>query len=720
MSPSVPPRTAAQCAGAQSGAYTGAAGNLPSPITAFFGREHDVQSLDHLLSDASTRIITITGTGGIGKTRLAIEVARRHCARYNDGIWFFDLQSTRLASEIASIIAEAVRIPLSAERSVLDQVVAMLANRRSMLIFDNCEQIADAAQVIGFLLRQAPLLTVIATSRSPLYIPGERLYNLKPLPVPDGESFDALAQCDSVRLFEQRARDTCHEWQLTPENAGVVSAICQRLEGLPLCIELAAARLRNMTPQEILVGLADRFRLLSSPSTDIPASHRTLRAMIDWSYLLLRNTEQEFFVRLALFPGGFFSETVETVTGNPCTRDILGTLCDASLLARSAWQNRTRYQWLESIREYAEEKLQRTDPGELADLHVRHAEYYLAIARTYTAQLRSPSESQSIAECALEFPNLRRAFDWSREHHPAYCAQFAGELHALMVRRGQWDEAMDWSEHGLRAARQLNDTESEGALLLNLASTLYDRGEMDDAGEHVETALALFRDSANPIGEARAVNLIGLIAYERGDDATAATWLEEALAISVREHDRALEGIILHNLGVVSQHRQNSNAAMGYYHRASAIRQELGDQRGIAETRNNIGVLALDELDVQLAAAAFSDCLEASRTLGDEVGIALALHNLGEVAAHIERLDYALPLLVMAAQRFRRLGSALASASENFTRALCDRHALEQDNALLTCAKATPYAQVVALASDVAALIDNKPDDSRADSSGND
>ena len=698
----------------------GARGNLSEHLTAFIGRAADVQRLLDLLGDASRRLVTITGPGGIGKTKLAVEVARRRAADYADGVWFLDLRGVRAGEEIPSVIAETLRLSLTADRPVVDQVLAAMACRCDLLICDNCEQIASAAEWIGMLLRRAPRLTILATSRSPLLVQGERLHDLKRLSLPDDAVADGPAECDSVRLFVECARDFAPGWELDRDSAGVIAEICTLLEGIPLCIVLAASRMRQMTPREILAGLADRLEMLASRSTDLPPNQRTLRDMIDWSYALLHPEEQALFARLALFPGGFFAETVADIVGDPRVRDTLGALCDASLLERGVREERTRYAWLETIRVYADEKLQAIDPAERAELQRRHAGYYLAFARQQSARLRSPEEVRAITEFALELSNIRPAFSWARRHHAHDGVQLAVELYELLTTCGHWDEAMAWSDAGLHAARALNDTDSEAALLLNIGSTLYDRGALDDARQHAEASLSLFRHNASRYGEARALNLTGLIAYGRGECDTAIGYLNEALATSTREDYRALEGIILHNLGVITQHQNDHAAAQKYYREALAIRQELGDRRGIAETRNNIGVLALDLLDLPLAVESFAECLEASLELRNDIGTAVALHNLGEVAAKIDRLDYALPLLALAGQHFRRLGSALASPSSHFIDSLRDRYAPGQFDQQLARTEAVPYPRVIALAREVAALTANTPSVSGSEPSGSD
>ena len=555
--------------------------NLPAELSSFVGREAEIDQVERLLQQS--RLITLTGTGGSGKTRLAIRVASRMVGSFADGVCFVDLSSIAEPTVVASTVAKALRVPEQGGRPILEVMKDHLRNRHTLIVFDNFEQVLDAASVVQELLAAAPRTKAIVTSRVVLSVQGEQEFEVPPLAPPDPAYLPDLAtlrETDAVRLFADRAQAVVPEFHIDEQNATAVAAITARLDGLPLAIELAATRLKVLTPQQIVDRLADRFTLLSSPSRNLPERQRTLRGAIEWSYDLLDEPERRLFVHLAIFTGGWTLASAEAVCDGAETGlqvlDGLSSLVDKSLVRRTKEHDEIRFTMLETIREFAQQKLQAW--GDLDATRERHGDYFLDLAIEAEPHLVANDQVEWLDRCDVEHGNIRDALRWAIETERAERAQqAAGALWRFWQQRGHITEGARWLDDVLAipsgkaptAARAkaligaggiawwVPDREAAGRFYseaVDVERRLGDRGriaealynqaffvagdDVDAATRILDEALAHFREvkDEGAVAKTLAVRVIGDAQAERWSNV--ATSLEEAVAILRRTGDR--------------------------------------------------------------------------------------------------------------------------------------------------------------------------------------
>jgi predicted ATPase/class 3 adenylate cyclase len=392
--------------------------NLPAPLTRFVGRGREIADLEALLE--SERLVTLTGPGGTGKTRLSIEAARLLKDRFSDGVWFVALDAVRQPELVMPTIAQTLGVPELPGRAVIDGLADRLNEKQTLLVLDNFEQVVDAAPEIGRLLERTAPLRVVVSSRQPLSVAAERVYPVPPLDVPAdaGETASAVGRSTAIELFVERARAVRPAFSLTDDNASAVASICRRLDGLPLAIELAAARLNLLSPQQIAARLEHRFSLLAGTRRDLPARQRSLRAAIDWSHELLSEPERALFRRFSVFVGGADLDAVQAVVDPdmelaPDPLDLISALVDRSLTVATDDGDAMRMAMLETIREYAAERLYEAE--EAPDLQARHARHYCAIAEAASTPMADARRNALFARLDRDIGNFRAAIRWSLE-----------------------------------------------------------------------------------------------------------------------------------------------------------------------------------------------------------------------------------------------------------------------------------------------------------------
>jgi non-specific serine/threonine protein kinase len=527
--------------------------NLPIAVTSFVGREQELAEVETRLSDV--RVLTLTGVGGCGKTRLALEVARAVMDQYVDGVWLVELGPLTDPELVPDTVAAVLGTPKATGESVTSTVVGALRPLRLLLVVDNCEHLLDAsARLVGAVVRSCPDVRVLATSREPLGIAGETAWRVPSLPTPDPHRLPALPELErtaAVRLFVERARAVEPHFELTQGNAAAVAQICKRLDGIPLALELAAARVRALTVEHLVVRLDQRFLLLTGGSRSALPRQQTLRATLDWSYELLDAPERALFRRLAVFVGGWTLEAAEAVAqGEPIEADdVLDThtsLIDKSLVIRNARGVHERYSFLETVRQYAEDHLLRA--GEAVSVRNRHLDWCLDQASNLT--FRSlPTPDRGFAE----LDNVRAAMAWSASDNAS-----AGAGVLLLVRLGlRWSALTPsfaggrrWVEMFLAAAPAPNA--SRASALLVLDHTLRHLHEFELAGRAAEEALAIYRELGDERGIAEANSHLGMVEASRGRYASGLSLVEQALA-SARERDDRIDTIHrLRDIGVIS------------------------------------------------------------------------------------------------------------------------------------------------------------------------
>ena len=598
------------------------AGHLPTWLTPLIGRQQEVAAVRRLLGDPETRLVTLTGPGGTGKTRLAIAAANEVSDQFQDGVWFVDLAPITDPSLVASTVADALGIRERRPEEVTDALREHLRARQALLVLDNFEQVLEAAPLVVTLLTACQGLSVLATSREPLRVRGEREYPVSPLPLPD-----------AVALFVERARAVQSEFTPTGELAPVVAEICARLDGLPLAIELAAARARLLPPGAMLARLERRLQVVASGPRDLPARQQTLRRTIDWSHDLLTPEEQRLFARLAVFVGGRTLEAAEAV----CNAD--GALGDSvldgveSLVGKNLLRQQEgaggepRLVFLETINEYARERLEAS--GEADALRRAHAEYFLALAEESLPGLIGPEQGRWMARLVEDHDNLRAALGWAREHGKTELwLRLAGALWRYWEMRFHPREGRVWLEGALAADR--GAPPAVRAMALNGVGNLTRmQGDLAQATAEFEESLALFRAAGDRLGTARALNDLANIVSERGDYAGASSMYEESLGLAREIGDLWMETCALHNLGLTAMYTADYERASGLLAEALTRESQLGDEVFRARSLSVSAQVAQQQGNTERALAYETESLALRRRFGDRYGAAFSLAHLG-------------------------------------------------------------------------------------------
>jgi len=614
--------------------------NLPAAVNSFVGRESEVVALWELLREAgASRLLTLTGPGGAGKTRLALELATRivadHPDRFPAGVFWVELAPLSDPADVLPAIATTISLPAGDAGSLRDRLSAHLRRRRLLLVLDNFEQVAAAAPALGELLAAAPGLCVLVTSRSVLRLYGERVVPVAPLPLPDLRRLPPLASLaayPAVTLFVERARAANPGFALTPESATAVAEICVRLDGLPLAIELVAARCRVLSPLALRDRLERRFSLLTQGPDDRPARHRTLLAAIDWSYQLLTPDEQWLFTALGACAGGAALDTIEAFSARaPDTLlDLLASLVDKSLLHQQSVDHEPRFTMLETLREYALVRLEAE--GQAEPVRRGHAEAMLALARRAAPELQGSGQGHWLVRLERDHENLRAALRWAVERRDGLLALELGvALWWFWNVRGHLREGRQW----LEAALALSDGLPERLRAIGLYALghlAWAQSDFPAAETALEASLALKRSLGDEVGIAAALHRLGAIAGYQGDYERARTHYEESLALKRSLGDEAGIAATLNNMGVTAQEQGRYAQAADYYAESLARYQALGHRHGKTVVLHNLGDLALYEGNVARAAAAYRESMALRRDLGDPLGMTFGLRGLAEVA----------------------------------------------------------------------------------------
>ncbi len=672
--------------------------NLPSSLTALLGREADVQAVTSRLRRDDTRLVTLVGPGGVGKTRLSLQVGADLLDDFVDGVYFVALAAISDPTLVLGAVAQTLGVREQGGRPVLDALKESLRAKRLLLILDNFEQVSLAAPQVAALLTQCPQLKVLATSRSPLRIRGEHEWLVPPLalpptgdrPLPPGADLvSRITQYAAVQLFIERAVAVKPDFAVTNANAPAVAEICARLDGLPLAIELAAARVRLLSPPALLARLDHRLNLLTGGARDLPARHQTLRAAIDWSYDLLDEGEKALFRRLAVFSGGWTLDAAEAVVSgqsavagdrlqvagsNPAANlqpstfnlqplpidllDGLSSLCDESLvIQREEAGGEPRFFMLETIREYALEALAAGDESD--PVHERHARHYLTLAEQAEPELRGPQQATWLNRLETDHDNLRAALAWSLGGGAAVAptsvgatvgARLAAALAPFWYTRGHLTEGRAWLEAALRGLGETtadderptpdaaapsppSPTIETRVKALNGAGILaWAQGDYTAARAYYEKSLGLVRRMGDQRRTASVLNNLGIVAKEQGDYKTARANYEESSELWRQLGEKALLARVLNNLGLIECEQGEYQKARTLYEESLALRRELADQQGIAMSLFNLGEVAEYETNYALAQQLYNDSFSLRDKLGDKRGMAALLHHMGRVA----------------------------------------------------------------------------------------
>jgi non-specific serine/threonine protein kinase len=608
-----------------------AVADLPHALGAFIGRASEIAEILSLLTTA--RLFTLTGMGGSGKTRLAAEIAGQMHATFRHGVQWVDLSAIADPSLVPHVVATRCGVADHSSAAMLDALVSTLRPQHLLLVLDNCEHLLSAcAHLAENLLGSCPNLHILTTSREPLAIPGEVIWLVPPLRVPERDTYasnDELLAYESAQLFVMRATAVLPAFRLTPEHAPSVARICQQAEGLPLALELAAARLRTMSLEELAERLDDACRILTRGSRTAHPRQQTLRATLDWSYDLLSDAERTVFRQLACFAGSFSLQAAEVVCAGASIAevdvlDMLTRLVEKSLVVVQDRQRETRYRLLEPLRHYAQDRLAET--GTLHATRQRHHDWYAQLAAQAAEGLSSQDQGRWLDRLAIEHDNLRAALGWSlAQSDPAGAAQIAAGIWQFWLMRGHRYEGRRWVAEILSA---LQDQTGLRAQLLWIAGILA-RPDALQAQELFRESLALWQHMGDRNGMAQALSALGVAAEYLADYAQAVAYFEQSLPLLREEADTPLLARTLTSLALSVLQNGDLERAMTLCTEGLALHQQLGDQRGIAATLANIGLIWQARGDEQRATALWEESIAMRQQIGDQGG---AAHVLGLLA----------------------------------------------------------------------------------------
>lgn len=685
--------------------------NLPLQLTSFIGREQEIAQIEERLN--TTRLLTLTGSGGIGKTRLALQVAADLLEDYADGVWFVELAEQN-ETTLVSQVAKALGLREEPGRSLTETLTDFLKSKSLLLVLDNCEHlVASCAPLVDNLLRACPNLRVLATSREPLGIGGEVLWSVsslthpKPPPCPPLES---LTQYEAVRLFIERATAVKQDFTVTNQNAPALAEICHRLDGIALAIVLAAVRVKILSVEQICQRLESRFSLLTGGGRTVLPRQQTLQATMDWSHELLLESERIFFRRLSVFVGGWTLEAAEAICAGEGIEDyevldLLERLIKTSLVEVLAANGENRYRFLESISHYSWDKLR--ESGEITALQRRHLDWFLKLVEQAEPELTGANQEVWLERLEAEHDNLRAALVFCQTGEEqieaglklarslgrfwyihSYYKEGRKFISALLLRtergggtveranaqkwvgnllyaEGKYGAAKEFYQQSLAIYRELSDKVGIANALFNLGNIDKESGEYATAKTRQEESLTFFREIGEKSGIADTLNSLGNINSDQGEYAMANACFEESLTLYRELKNNFSVAISLNNLGIIAYRQGNYVTANTLYQKSLTLFREFRNKRGMASSLSNLGEVASAQSDYQAARRLQEESLKISREMEDKRLIANALEGLAEVNRAENQLEQAVRLFRAAEALREAISSPLCTFDQS-------------------------------------------------------
>jgi predicted ATPase/DNA-binding winged helix-turn-helix (wHTH) protein len=631
--------------------------NLPHQLTSFIGREKEIEQITRLL--ASTRLMTLIGAGGCGKTRLALQVASKMRDAYPDGTWLVEFAPLAEPTLLPQTVANALAIKEQGGKDITETVAEWLGPRHLLCVMDNTEHLLEeCARFTDLLLRRCARLTILVTSRERLAIAGELTYRVPSLSVPDEQSNttrESALACEAARLFIERARLQRPDLEITDRDIAPLCSICRRLDGIALAIELAAPRVRAMSLQELSRLLDDRFGVLTDGSRVGLPRHRTLRSLIDWSYDLLGNSEKTMLWRSSVFAGGWTLEAAEHICGDGNVSrgeilDLLTSLADKNLITVDAHEETTRFGMLETVRHYGQDRL--LESGEETAVRARHLEYFVELADGLAAPQKDAERQSRLERMGKEHDNLRAALAWceTATFNSARGLRLAGDLFWFWRVRGQLGEGRNWIAR-LLAAEPRGELGEDHARAFRAAGTLaYFQDDYAAAETHHRDALAIWRRLGHRMRVASTLGNLGNVALNRGDHAGARNLMEQALALAREDGDKRHIAIGLGNLGTLAHDMGDLGVARALLEECVSLSRQFGRwSAGAALAR--LGRVRHSQGDPEAARNLLTEALEGQQQFEDRQSIAMTLvwlgaacHDCGDISTAKQQLQEALTI----------------------------------------------------------------------------
>ncbi|MEV0338832.1 protein kinase [Nocardia sp. NPDC050713] len=636
---------------------SGRSGRTPLELTSFVDRRTELVEASNALS--TSRLVTLTGIGGVGKTRLAVRVATLAEAEFTDGTTFVDIGEVRDGSLVWGIVAAALGLQDRSVRPLREVLVEFLADRESLLVLDNCEQLVDAvAELADSLLRTCPGLRILATSREPIGLDGEAVLPIQPLAVPDPDRLpENLSRDDAMRLFAERAATVVAGFEITEDNKVTIARICRRLDGLPLPIELATAWLRVMSPEQVLRRLTDRFALLTRGSRSAPPRQQTLRVCIDWSHDLCTPAEQRVWARLSVFAGSFGLEAAQYVCGDPAEDllDTVASLVDKSILTREEAGTEVGFGMLDTVRDYGREKARET--GEYLEICRRHRDWCERLALDANAGFSSTRALEWVGRLRRERPNLRQALEFSVSESPDVGIRIAAAVWPFWFSQGSLGEGRRWLDRLLALRTGELTTDQAGAFYAACLMAAV-QGDLAAAAGWVRQGRALVEETTDPGTRARIDFAEGVLALFSGNPSAARPHLEKAVEVSAEDGDVLFQIDALTNLGAVHDLGHDTEKAVECYEHALALTDDHGEAMYRPYVLWSLAVASWRGGDLARATGLLAEALRVNRTVKDRTNASMCLRALAWIATEEQEAERAVVLMAAAEQIGRSVGTS--------------------------------------------------------------